>query len=654
MKLSIKENITKWLLVAGMLALYANTFGQKKEIQEANKFFEEYLFIEAIDKYNEALSKPISEKTEIYILSQIGRCYQYSFNYTPAEYYFGKLVEMTKDKKPEFILEYAIMLKFNGKYQEAKEQFKKYQKLTENQDPYGSFQMRSVNWAIANDTVFKPVYIGATNLDVTGQSLGYSLFSNGIIHAHTRNKTPYFSMNYFSLGYAKRLDSLRFMPSDEFFDSLDFSGNEGFPSYNSQTSTLYFAANASAAKGGATKKIGGTKHTVLNFKIYQATLVNGQFSKVKELPFNSSDFNCTHPFITEDESIIYFASDMPGGFGGYDLYLCKKGKDGSWGSPINMGKSINSEENEMYPFVHNEVFYYSSKGLNGYGGYDIYAAKLNKTGTANSPKNMGKPYNSFRDDFAFICYGDGTTGYLSSNRGNDDGEDGVFFFKEFATYSKKQVIALNESQDSIKRAQAINRKKQEEEMAKKMDDLLKERALLIEQLVNANIDPDTLDIREDEPVETAETELSTDELKLPTKEVAKQTNPKPEIEEDDEEELIKIVFNHVNFGFNETTLVPEVLHILDSAAATIRSGNQIRVEILAHTDSRGTSVYNKDLSLKRAAEARSYLLQKGVPSSKIVIRGFGEDQLLNHCKDGVECTEEEHSANRRVELKIVR
>jgi outer membrane protein OmpA-like peptidoglycan-associated protein len=660
----IQNTAAVWSFIIGMLVFDTAIFAQKREIQEADSYFDEYLFVEAIQKYSEALTKPINEKTEIYTLSQIARCYQYSFNYTPAEYYFGILVEKTQEKRAEFLLEHAIMLKFNGKYEAAKEQFRKYQKLTENQDPYGSFQLRSVNWAIANDTVYKPVLIKATDLDISGQSLGYAVFRNGLIYAHARNKTPYYSMPIFSLDFADRLDSIKFVQESKYFDSIDFKGNEGFPSISKGSNRLYFAANSNLSRGSKTKKIGGGKQNVLNFKIYEAQLLDNHFGNVKELAFNSVDYNCTHPFISDDGNSIYFASDMPGGFGGYDLYVSKRDKNGEWGKPQNLGKSINSEENEMYPFIYKSNFYYSSKGLNGYGGYDIYVATVNKVGIPAGPKNLGKPYNSYRDDFAFICFDDGLVGYLSSNRGNDDGEDEVFYFREYPAEKGAEMKAVNYLQDSMQRAIAIQQKAKQEVLKKEIENKLEiaknDRESSPVEITHPTVVPPIIPTipshESDIKIETKKPDLApkAEELIVPTKIDDAINNNNDVDKEDDDDALLKMVFNNVNFGFNESKLVPEVLYILDSAAATIRMGNQIRIEVQAHTDSRGTSNYNKELSLKRATEARNYLLSKGVPASKIIIRGHGEDKLLNHCKDGVECSEEEHAANRRVELKIVR
>ncbi len=635
-------------------------YAQKKEIETGDGFYDDFLYPDAIQNYSVALSMALPEKTELYVLAQLARCHQYSFQYTQAESYYQELVDKTLDRKPEYILELAIMQKFNGKYEESKNTFKRYQKLTEHQDPYGSFHLRSVNWAIANDTIYKPVYIAPTNLDVSGQSLGHSLFNEGIIYAHARNKEPYYSMSIFDLDFAERMDSIHFIENTKYIDSIVFSGNEGFPSVCRQKGKIYFAANTAVSKKTKSRKTADGKEYILNFSIYEAELVDGEFINVKPLPVNGSDFNCTHPFITPDDNMLYFTSDMPGGIGGYDLYFVKRGKNGEWGLPVNMGKSVNSEEHELYPHVNGDKFYYSSKGLNGYGGYDIYTATLTKFGTASSPVNMGKPYNSFRDDYAFICYNNGLTGYFSSNRASDDGDDLVYYFREYPKSQKAEVLAMTKKLDSTNKAETVKRK----------EEIVAEQTKLEEKIEAPKIPPpppppavialpivaETIVPKDSMVQKPNETENKPEVKADPIAAVEKEVVPSPpeEVYVDPDESLLKVVFSNVNFGFNEAKLVPEVLHILDSAAATIRQGNKIKVEIDAHTDSRGTAEYNKDLSLRRAVEARNYLLSKGVPASKIVIRGYGEDHLLNNCADGTACTEEEHAMNRRVELRIVK
>jgi outer membrane protein OmpA-like peptidoglycan-associated protein len=285
---------------------------------------------------------------------------------------------------------------------------------------------------------------------------------------------------------------------------------------------------------------------------------------------------------------------------------------GNWGPPVNIGKSINSEDHDIYPFVYNDRLFYSSKGLNGYGGYDIYTAKINpKTGLASQPQNMGKPINSFSDDIAFITYSDEQYGYFSSNRGNETGSDHLYYFHSLDNgylpeFKKPAAVATLPAHDTIK---------------------------IAEQKKNVTPPP-----------------VSKNPVLPPMPPI---TNTGAEKEEFDAV-LMKTTFNHVQFGFNDATLGKEMQFILDSVAAVIRAGSQIRVELSAYTDSRGAAEYNKKLSQQRAEAAREYLLHKGVPSSKIVAHGYGETHLLNGCSDGVSCTPEQHQLNRRVELKLMR
>lgn len=576
-----------FLTISCMLVFQQTALAQKTELAEADGFYEEYLYEDAIAKYQEVLKMAIKPKMELYVLGQIAKCHQYSFQYLQAETYYAKMLEKTGDSRPDLLLEYAIMLKFNGKYQAAKSAFKQYNKLTEGLDTYGSFQMRSVNWAIANDSFMKSVFVAPTNLDISGASLGYTIYNKGLIYAHGRNKKNYFTMQLYDLDYVKRVDSVTFVPDSNITSMIQFEGNEGFPCISADKKELYFAANSTVIRGEKMRalfKRAASKDNQLNFKIYKAKLENGKFTKVEELPFNNNEYNCTHPFLAEDGRSLYFISDMPGTNGGYDIFVVKKDRNGNWGNPQNLGKSINSEENEIYPFIYHNKFYYATKGIPGYGGYDIFYADINERGQVGKPANMGKPINSFSDDFALIAYGDGHTGYFSSNRLNPEGKDHVYYFRSYPKGFPNAAPTIDSS-----------------------------KAMHLEQALIEEV--------EDTVIET---------------------------------EVFKVVFNSVGFGLNETKLTDEVKYVLDSAASITKQFSDIRIEVDAHTDSRGTSEYNKELSLKRANEVKSYLVSKGVSAWRISARGYGEEKLLNKCADGFDCSEEEHTRNRRVELRMMK
>lgn len=577
-------------------------FAQSQAILDGDVSYDYFQFQEAIKSYEEALKTPNS-KTEAYLYTRLAECYMYLFQYKKAEEYFSKLAKLGDGKmEPRSYLDYGNVLKANGQYEHAREQFRYYMTLVKD-DPYAAFLNRSVTWAINNKDSMRNYQISVTDLDITGQCVGYDFMDQGLAYAHGRNKEPYLSMTIFDLDYAKMIDSTHFVADEKYFEELNFVANESSPSVYEQGSVVYFSANATKVKkGGEIKKSGGVDASgdgVSNVQLYMATFENGRFKNPKLLPFCDKRFNYTHPCVTDNENILFFASDMDGGLGGFDIYKVVKQPDGKWSTPINLGPKVNSEENDIYPYFDKGILFYSSKGLNGYGGYDIYVNVLDRNKNATGPtRNIGKPINSERDDIALITRDGGVTGYFSSNRNNDNGEDKVYYFLDKDTY-KAPVLVVAKNEPVKKET------------------------------------PKPVVIAKKEPV--------------PSK---KPVAPKPATVSDDE--LLKQVFQHVLFNFNESSLNTSTHITLDSAITLLKQSKKLRVSIAAHSDSRGSSAYNMALSVKRANAAKLYLKAHGIPSNRIVTKGYGESKPVNQCADGVTCSEDEHALNRRLEIKLIR
>ncbi|MFN0203140.1 MAG: OmpA family protein, partial [Bacteroidia bacterium] len=146
-----------------------------------------------------------------------------------------------------------------------------------------------------------------------------------------------------------------------------------------------------------------------------------------ELPFSSNKFTCFHPSLSVDGRYLYFSSDMPGGQGGFDIYVAEK-KGNSWTKPVNLGPKINSSEDDAFPFIHDSgVLFFASKGGKGLGGFDLFKVDLNKTSAV--AQNLGEPFNSSADDLGLILNSDGDVGYLTSNREGGFGKDDIYLFK---------------------------------------------------------------------------------------------------------------------------------------------------------------------------------------------------------------------------------
>lgn len=187
------------------------------------------------------------------------------------------------------------------------------------------------------------------------------------------------------------------------------------------------------------KKSNGNKRRL---KLYSAIVSqNGKLSNFKELPFNGTDFSNGHPSVSTDGKTLYFASDRPGGFGGTDIYKVSIGENGTFGLPQNLGNSINSSGNELFPWISsgNDMLFFASNGHGGYGGLDVFIAYHSNT-TWNNISNLGSSINSVADDFAFILLSDEKNGYVSSNRTNGKGEDDIYCFELSKSLKQQYVI----------------------------------------------------------------------------------------------------------------------------------------------------------------------------------------------------------------------
>lgn len=217
----------------------------------------------------------------------------------------------------------------------------------------------------------------------------------------------------FFTSYRKR----SWTPVQHFSSSISTILNEGPASFTPAGDKIYFTRNIDVAKQRAAKKN--------PLGIFSAELIDGEWKNIASFSYNSNEYATGHPCISPSGQQLYFISDMPGGYGGTDIYMCEL-KDGKWGQPVNLGPAINTEANEMFPFISKKgELYFSSNRRDGAGGLDIYVSKQ-ANGSWEKPKHMPSPINSFYDDFAFVCDASGKKGYFSSHR---DGTDDIYSFE---------------------------------------------------------------------------------------------------------------------------------------------------------------------------------------------------------------------------------
>lgn len=369
-------------------------------------------------------------------------------------------------------------------------------------------------------------------------------------------------------------------------------------------------------------------------KMFQSEINDGKWSQPEPFEFNSDVYSVGHPAFSSDGSKLYFTSDMPGGQGGTDIWMCAM-KDGSWSDPQNLGPEINTLMDEMFPYMDCKgVLYFASEGHAGYGGLDIfYSSQVD--GVWGKPTNMMKGINSSYDDFGPAIDHKMKTGLISSNRPGGQGSDDIYAFsmkpkpKEicgkvidtrynpvegatifFLDHGSNMVRILKTDSEG-KYCTKIEENTSYSILGKKVS--FKDNCLLF-RYSGVIVNPDDLVLTPYEIDGTYEVD-------------------------------------NIYYDLDKYQVRTDAQDALDELA-TIMKEHPITIELGSYTDCRGSDEYNIELSQKRAESVIRYLILQGVDPSRMTAKGYGESQPVNECTDGVACTEEEHQMNRRTEFKV--
>ncbi len=431
------------------IAISTQGYSQKSKLVEKGDFnMEHHFYKEALKSYKEALATNDSDIDVLHVQSQMAKAYYRLFDYENAEKQYELILKDSKIKDASFWLEFGNVLRNNEKYEEAIYAYRNYS-INAGETSIFEYYEDACRWAIKNKDSIQTYNLFKTNLETGGRSLGVAYFKNGLVFS--KPQSDYFDQKttFYDISFVEKENDSTFMEPIPYTGELNRSFYEGAPSLTSDEQTMYYTGNASERlkyKERKREKKGYelSPEGVNILKIYEVQLSDSGWVNKKELPFCSNEYSCTHPSISGDGSTLYFVSNMEGGEGGYDLYVSYK-KGESWSKPKNMGPLVNSEFNEMTPFCIGNELYFSSKGNIGYGGSDIFKANLDEDGKIESVENIGKPFNSSKDDFAFVLNSDKVHGYLSSNRDGAHGYDHVYAFEKFDVRSPDTIsgIAIN-------------------------------------------------------------------------------------------------------------------------------------------------------------------------------------------------------------------
>jgi outer membrane protein OmpA-like peptidoglycan-associated protein len=385
-----------------------------------------------------------------------------------------------------------------------------------------------------------------------------------------------------------------------------------------------------------------------NLKIFKASIgSSGNRINIVTLPFNNDDYSTGHPFITNDGKKLYYISDMPGGYGGTDIYVVTI-NDGHYGAPKNLGPTVNSKYKEYTPFVDGNILYFSSNKPGGKGGFDIYMTKLDES--IPEPINLGKPMNSKGDDISFIIDNQTQTGYFSSNRRGGKGDDDIYSFKQVTVNPICDQTIEGVIRDKLTGSPIVNAFAT---LYNSKGDMIRRLETLADGKFFFN-----LKCGKNYLITGGKPGYFENENKMITSKENGFVN-RVSLELDEKEFISKDGVEYLNiksiqFELNKSTILKSSQEDLAKVVRLMNKFPNMVIEFGAHTDSRAPDGYNMRLTQRRAVETINYLNSIGGDTRRITGKGYGETKLLNKCANGVKCTEIEHQQNRRTEFVIIR
>ncbi len=608
----------------------ATLSAQNKDTQKADKLFNTYEYVDAASEYLKLVDKG---KADGYVYKQLADTYFNMFNTAEAAKWYAKATETNQDAETYF--RYAQMLKANGKYEEANKQMKKFASLSPNDQRAKAFNENPnyIPRLLDKEKLFdvKPSDVSSDKSDfgavLYDNALYFTSARNGARKNYGWNEEPFLDL------YKADYNADGTLTNASTVTDLNSQYHDGPLTMSADGNTVYFTSDSFRERSFERDKKNKLKLGRNN--IFKATKEGDKWGNITSVPFNSKEYSTSNPSLSRDGKTLYFSSDMPGSLGGVDVWKVAVNADGTFGTPENLGKNVNTEGNESFPFIadDNTTLYFASSGRQGFGGLDVFKIDLSNGKEAT---NVGKPVNTEKDDFAFTFNKAKNIGFLSSNRnGNDD----IFIANPICGVGVLTVVTDAKTGKILANAKVSI-----------VDD--KKNVISTEQSNAKGEVTYRVECNKDYTVQ-----VSRDGYESNTFPVAK--NPGGDVNVTAAlqpiETIIKdteVALNSIFFEFDKSNVTSEGAFELDKLVQVLKSKPNMVILVKAHTDNRGSDVYNLSLSDRRAKSTVQYIISKGIPKARISGKGFGESEPKVDCKEA--CTEEEHAQNRRSEFLIVK
>lgn len=601
----------------------------------------------------------------------IAEAYRLSNRYTEAIPFYQKALD-AGIADPYTRFNYAYALKTAGEYTAASEQFTLYAKAENTKESLRERALREIETIRIIDRLAQKnddVQIHNIAVNTPGTEYTSGILGDELVFSASKKEKLYKNNGLPMLGVYKMKissDPAQSGNNSTLFSSNILAGeaNEGSPTFSPDGNIMVFA------RGNTGKKKGSA-----DVDLYMSRFANGQWSEPRALPVNDSLAWDGSPAFSRDGKTLYFASNRPGGQGGLDIYRTNMDASGRFSKPVNMGKDINTQGDEMFPYVAADgKLYFASDGHPGLGKLDLFVASRSQG--VITVQNLGLPFNSPQDDFGLIFYEDDTNGFFTSNRPGGKGDDDIYFFTyapEGETPDSTVIVKVPDNPNYI-------------------DGKLKTISYFLEGNVISNT---TNGI----PIDSAKIRILSDTSDIP---LAEYITGKPgtfgkfKLEEGqdyviyterpgylskrtpftmagkniplifldkaetdttyrvtirlDSLELNKtFVLENIYYDLDKYDIRPDAAIELNKLVEILQDNPTLTIELSSHTDSRASDSYNMTLSQRRAESAVNYLISRGIAAERMIAKGYGERQLIiPNAK-----TEEEHQRNRRTEFTIL-
>lgn len=415
-------------------------FGQTAKLRRAQKYMNDLNYTAAKDLYERILQRRDNAEAKI----NLAECYRMMGDPSGAELWYGQVVGL-EEAQPVHKLYYGMALQRNGKTDQAKSWFQAYvdanptdsrgQNLLRSCDMVdeltqknaGIYQVRNLPTVNSSNDDFSPYYAVMDSMLIFASDRQNSA---SVKRQHTWTGSPFNELYSSKVSNPSNvLGSEVFEEANRFSKDINSRYHDAAVTFSPDGNEIYYTRNNLVGK----RKLGKDGEGVTRLKIYFSQKEgSGSWSAPSILPFDSDEYSVAHPTLSNDGSKLYFSSDMPGGFGGMDLYVSEF-EDGKWGPPTNLGNKINTEGHEIFPVLQGEYLYFASDGHAGLGGLDLYKARWDEEALRlGDPENLGAPMNSNDDDHGLVLNQEGTFGYFSSNRYGGVGGDDIYSFVKIA------------------------------------------------------------------------------------------------------------------------------------------------------------------------------------------------------------------------------